>query len=110
MTAADRYGLDYAALRAAIPLEQVLRLLDFRPAVIRGRRWRGACPLHEPRETDSTCFSADLDRHLFRCFRCQAGGNQLDLWTAHTGLPLYEAALNLCRRQHLTPPKRSPPE
>jgi DNA primase len=63
-------------------------------------------------------FAAHLERHCWHCFRCGAGGNALDLWIAVTGLPVYEAALDLCRRLHLDVPRlpagrrplsRSPP-
>ena len=99
-------GIDYAALRGMVSLEQVLQLLSYKPAVTRGQNWRGACPLHKPSSPRATCFSASLDRNLFRCFTCGMGGNQLDLWTAHTGRTLHEAALDLCRQLRIAPPQR----
>jgi DNA primase len=98
-------GIDYCALRAAIPMEQVLRLLGYRHASRRGQQLRGPCPVHDPSAAGaSRCFSAHLGRHFFRCFRCGAQGNQLDLWQLVHELPLYEAALLLCRELRIEPP------
>jgi DNA primase len=98
-------GIDYRALRAHISMEHVLRLLRFRPTRRRGDSLRGPCPLHDPSGTgDSLCFSVHLGRHMFRCFRCGASGNQLDLWQMiHQG-PLYLAALDLCQQAGIEPP------
>jgi hypothetical protein len=52
----------------------------------------------------------EAQRNLFHCFRCQGGGNQLDLWSAATGKPLYTATLDLCRRLGTTPISRANPQ
>ena len=41
-------GLDYRALRPAISIAQVLRLLRFRPSTRRAEQLRGPCPIHIP--------------------------------------------------------------
>jgi len=103
-------GIDYRALRAAISMEQVLTLLGHRPAQRRGPQLRGACPIHDPAGAgDRRCFSVRLDRHAFRCFTCGAHGNHLDLWRQVHRLPLYQAALHLCRHAAIQPPRTSPP-
>jgi len=101
-------GIDYQALRAAISMEQVLGLLEYQPS----RRWReqlrGPCPVHDPLGTnDQGCFSVHLTRGIFRCFRCGAQGNQLDLWRLIHHLSLHAAAMNLCHHARLEPPKTS---
>ena len=111
-------GIDYAALRRRLRLGQVLNLLDFVPSTHAGNQVRGPCPVHGSRTPRSRSFAAHLERHCWQCFRCGAHGNALDLWSAVTKLPLYEAALDLCRRLHLPVPRlpvrprpaRSPPE
>jgi DNA primase len=86
-------------------MEDVLRLLRYQPSHRRGRQLRGACPIHDPSAGgDTRCFSVHLDGHLFRCFGCGAKGNQLDLWRLVHRLPLYEAALKLCREADVPPP------
>ncbi len=93
-------GIDYPALRRVLRLGQVLELLGFVPSSRAGAQVRGRS------------FAAHLERHCWQCFRCGARGNALDLWPAATGLPLYEAAVDLCGRLNLPIPRlpaRSPP-
>ena len=111
-------GIDFAGLRQQLRLEQVLALLDFVPTARCGAQVRGPCPVHGSRTPRSRSFAAHVERHCWHCFRCRAGGNALDLWVAVTRLPVYEAALDLCRRLHVEVPRlpagrqpasRSPP-
>jgi len=99
--------LDYAAIRARIPMQRVLELVPWEPTTRRGPQWRGSCPLISCATSHGTwaapCFSVHVDRHLFRCFHCRRGGNQLDLWAAFVGLPLYPATLQLCHRLAIPP-------
>jgi DNA primase len=110
-------AIDFVALRRQVPLGQVLDLLGFVPSSRLGAQVRGPCPLHGSRSPRSRSFAAHLERHCWHCFRCGAGGNALDLWTAATKLPLYEAALDLAHRLNVAIPwlpvrrssTRSPP-
>ena len=56
----------------------------------------------------SRCFSANLNDHTFRCFKCQRSGNALDLWATAQGLPPYDAALDLCHRLGIPVPTLNP--
>jgi DNA primase len=98
-------GIDYRQLRAVVSMRDVLNLISFSPTVARGNQVRGPCPLHGSKNLKSTSFSASLAKNAYRCFRCGAAGNQLDLWMAVTKLPLYEAAEELCRRLDLAAPR-----
>ena len=99
-------GIDYQALRSAISMAQVLEYLKFQPTSRHGPQLRGPCPIHDPLgEDDRRCLSIHLARGCFYCFRCHAKGNQLDLWQQTHRLPLYQAALDLCRRAQLPPPR-----
>ena len=110
-------GIDFAALRCQLRLGHVLELLGFVPSSRTGVQVRGPCPVHGSQTPRSRSFAAHLERQCWQCFRCGAHGNALDLWAAATHLPLYEAALDLCRRLHLEIPwlpkrcaaARSPP-
>lgn len=96
--------LDYAAIRAQIPIRRLLELLDWEPLRGRGDQWRGPCPLICSGGLNRRpCFSVHLSRHLFKCFACQTSGNQLDLWAAATHQPLHPATLDLCRRLAVEP-------
>jgi DNA primase len=105
-------AIDYRALRRALRLGQVLDLLGFVPVSRAGAQVRGPCPVHGSRSPRCRSFAAHLQRHCWQCFGCGAHGNALDLWSAVTRLPLYEAALDLGRRLNLAIPRlpaRSPP-
>jgi transposase InsO family protein len=94
-----RPSIDFTAVRAAITLAEVLALLHFVPNRSRGAEQRGPCPAHGTRNAArSRCFSADVARNIWHCFKCDKGGNALDLWMAVTGQNIYDAAVDLCQR------------
>ncbi len=94
-----RPSIDFAAVRAAITLAEVLALLRFVPNNTRGAQQRGPCPVHgSSNSARSRCFSANLAENICHCFKCGAGGNALDLWIAATGQNIYDAAVDLCQR------------
>ena len=97
--------LDYRAIRRQISIRQVLGLLRYRKTTPRGHQMRGRCPLasHAGRTQRDRCFTVHLEQNLFYCFLCHRGGNQLDLWTAITKLPLRAATLDLCSRLDIQP-------
>ena len=96
----SRRPIDFRAVRELVSMGEILSLLKFRPASIRGDQVRGKCPLHESENERSRVFSANLRRNVFQCFsrRCRSKGNQFDLWVKATRLPRYEAAVELCLR------------
>jgi DNA primase len=108
-------ALDYRAARDQVRVAEVLTLLGWQPQQRAGDQVRGPCPLHGSRSPASRCFVANLRRQLFHCFTCGAGGNALDLWAAHTRLPLHAAVLDLFDRLHRPAPwlaanqRRQPP-
>jgi DNA primase len=96
--------LDYAATRAQISMARVLGLITYRPCRTVGDQWRGPCPIcPPPHHAHGCCFSVNLRKNLFQCFRCHRSGNALDLWVALTQLPLYPATLDLCGKLDLRP-------
>lgn len=97
--------LDYAALRQQVSLRQTLALLAYQPTHRQGSQWRGPCLLarHAEHADAERCFCVQVDRHLFYCFVCRRGGNQLDLWAAIHHLTLPAAALDLWQRMGLEP-------
>jgi putative transposase len=102
--APPRPAIDFDAVKAAITLAAVLQLLGFKPASTRGAQQRGPCPLHGSSRGTSTCFSANLDRQNFHCFKCGRSGNALDLWAQTRQLTPYDAAIDLCDRLHIPLP------
>ena len=73
-------GVDFQSVRSQTSMQQVLELLEFDPVEARGDQLRGACPVHNSTSPSSRSFSANLSKNTFRCFKCQAQGNHLDLW------------------------------
>jgi putative transposase len=93
-------GIDFAALRRQVSMEQVLRHLGHWDCLRgSGAQRRGPCPVHGPSHAGSRSLSVNLESNVFRCFcpECAAKGNVLDLWAAVHGLPLAEAAKHLAQ-------------
>jgi len=90
--------VDFRQARSEIRLAAVLGLLGWRPGERRGEQVRGACPLHGSTSPRSRSFSAHLGRGVWRCFRCDASGNALELWARATGQGLHRAVLDLYDR------------
>lgn len=103
-------AIDFRSLRELVPMEDVLRLLEFRATARHGDQLRGPCPVHRSTNETSRSFSVNLSKGVYRCFSpcCGSKGNQLDLYAAATKLPLLEATHELCNRLGLPPPPLSP--
>lgn len=91
-------GVRFAEVRSRVSLAQVLGLLRFAPCERSKEEIRGPCPVHGSTSPQSRCFSANLRKNVYRCFRCGSAGNQLDLYAAATRQSLWAAAIDLCAR------------
>jgi DNA primase len=98
-------GIDFARVRQVVSMADVLRLAGYEAAEALGDQLRGPCPIHGSSSSSSRSFSVNLRRQAFRCFKCGAAGNQLDLWMALSKLPLPDAARDLCERLGLEVPE-----
>jgi hypothetical protein len=105
---ASRPAIDFAAVRAAITIAQVLTLLGFVPRSNHAGQQRGACPLHGSTSGTARCFSVNTNAHTFHCFKCNRSGNALELWAATNRLSIYDAALDLCQRLNIPLPLLPP--
>ena len=105
----SRPAIDFAAVRAAITIAQVLSLLGFVPRSDYAGQQRGACPLHGSTLGTARCFSVNTNAHTFHCFKCNRSGNALDLWAAANRLSIYAAAIDLCQRLNIPLPILAPP-
>jgi putative transposase len=107
--APTRPPIDFAAVRAAISLADVLALIHFTPTSTRGTQQRGPCPVHgsDPSST-SRCFAANLTDNTFHCFKCGTAGNALELWATVTRQNIYDAAVDLCHRLGRDVPLHTP--
>jgi putative transposase len=100
-TAPPRPAIDFEAVKALVTITAVLSLLGITPSQT---QHRGPCPLHGSTAGTSRCFSANLEKNIFHCFKCGRRGNALDLWSAATHQTPYDAALDLCARLALPLP------
>jgi hypothetical protein len=104
--------LDFAHLKAQLPLERVLDHLGLLPT-LRGRcaQRRGPCPIHRGDGRGRT-FSVNLAENVYQCFdpKCQSKGDVLDLWAALHHLSLRDAAWDLVRTFDLEPAPAPGPE
>ncbi|HJN12417.1 MAG TPA: CHC2 zinc finger domain-containing protein [Pirellulaceae bacterium] len=89
-------GVDFNRLRSEITMEQVLNMIRFEPSRQSGDQWYGCCPLHNCTSKNRRCFSVNVATGRYYCHRCHRHGNQLELWAAFTGKPLYQAAIDFC--------------
>lgn len=95
--------VDFAAVKANVRLEAVLK--HYRVEDLRGRfgHYRGRCPIH--RGEGREAFHVDVKQKIFHCFGCQAGGDVLDLVAQLEGCSLRQAALLLKDRFGITDPQ-----
>jgi DNA primase len=91
-------GVRFQEVRSRIKMAQVLTLLGFAPCKGFENQIRGPCPVHGSTSPTSRCFSANLKKNVYQCFRCGSAGNQLDLYAAATRQNLVAAAIDLCER------------
>src|SRR5262249_4404817 len=63
-------AIDFAAVRAATTIGQVLTLLGFLPRSDHAGQQRGACPLHGSTHSTARCFTVNTNAHTFHCFKC----------------------------------------
>lgn len=94
-------AIDFAAIRAQLQIKDVLDRLGFKPRSVSGKQLRGGCPLHGSTRGTSRCFSVNLEKQVFHCFKCGCHGNAIDLWAKANQLSPYDAALDLCERFRL---------
>lgn len=92
--------VSFAEIKRQIGLERVLR--SYRVDWLRRsgpQQYRGRCPIHGGQGMEA--FHANLERGLFHCFACGAGGNVLDFVAAMEGCSIREAALRLQEAQSM---------
>jgi len=100
--------LDFAHLKAQLPMSRVLDHLGLTPRLKgAGPQRRCACPIHRGDGRGRT-FSANLESNVYQCFdaRCLSQGDVIDLWSALTQRDVRSAALDLVAVFGLEP---SPP-
>ena len=85
-----RTYVNFRELKAAVPIRSVLERYGFLESLReRGGSLSGPCPLCH----GESSFRANAEKNCFHCFRCEAGGNMLDLVAAVEDRPVRDAAV-----------------
>ena len=87
-------GVDFDEIRTRFTIEGVLQKLGWEGTRRRGAQVRGPCPVCN---SGGHAFSVNLALNRYFCHHCKSRGNQLELWMAVMSLPVYEAAIDLCK-------------
>ena len=94
--------VSFTEIKQRVGLDQVLRAYRVDWLRCSGpRQYRGRCPIHQGQGVEA--FHANLERGIFHCFACGAGGNVLDFVAAMEGCSVREAALRLQADHRLDP-------
>lgn len=97
-------SINYRQLRASVRIEAILSWMKWEASSGVGDQHRGPCPLctasriEPPRPGARREFSVNMQRNIYRCFRCGSGGNALDLWASYRELSLNAAAQEIQSR------------
>src|SRR3954471_14617485 len=83
------YQISFDEVKRSVPMEQVLAHLSV-PGLKRksGRQWKGTCPFCKG--VDCFVVTSDGGREktgAFNCFKCPAGGDQIELVSLSHGNP-----------------------
>ena len=94
--------VDFRVLREMIGPRDVLRLIAWRPVWERGELARGPCPIHRSSSTQSRSLTVSIE--VVYCHKCHWSGDAVAIWAKLKGLPMLDAAHDLCRELRITPP------
>ena len=96
--------VDYADLRRRLNIVDVLAWMNWEALERNGESLRGPCPFCDAAKSPTAInsikgrsFVVNTTRKLFKCFRCDEGGNVLDLWTRYRKTDLNTAANELLK-------------
>lgn len=85
--------IDFEELKHRVSVEDVMRLIGWKPSYRDRGGYRGPCPIHKSRSPTSKSFSVSQDG--FQCFTCKAKGDLIRLYATVIGVREYPAALQL---------------
>lgn len=94
--------VDFTQLKTLVTIENVVALLNL-PLKKSGEQLRGACPICE--DDNPRAFVITPAKQLFYCFKCEKGGDQIQLFAEVKKLDVKQAANDLERHFKATPPE-----
>lgn len=85
--------LDFQSIKRRVTMESVLRHYGVELRLSGKDQYRGCCPIHGGNGPDA--FHVNLERNIFHCFACDAGGTVLDFVAAMERCSVWDAARRL---------------
>ncbi len=99
----SRPPIDFKAVKDLVSMDDVLRLIGWKPVRREPSGLRGPCPVHQSHNPRSRSFA--VCEKGYCCFGCNACGDQIDLYARVNGLGLYEGAQALCEAMGIAVPR-----
>jgi DNA primase len=102
--------IDFDAIKATVSIVDLLESVDWKPTRTRrgGNELRGPCPIHKSSSATSFIFSVTPEKNIYKCFKCQAGGDAIALAADLFGIPRdqrVKAAVELCKHLGIKIPR-----
>ena len=107
---ADRFlPVDFRELKSRVSIIEVLELMDWRPVKKSAGQLRGPCPVHCSTSENSQTFVVTPSKNAWKCFKCDSGGNQLDLAASYFKIDatnIVWVAVQLCEQLGIEVPRK----
>jgi DNA primase len=102
--------VDFDALKATVSIVELLESIGWKYVQARrgGNELRGRCPIHNSSSQTSVIFSVTPSRNIFKCFKCNAGGDTIALAAYLFGIARdqrVKAAVELCKQLGIEIPR-----
>jgi DNA primase len=102
--------IDFDALKRTVSIVELLESIGWKAVRTRrgGSELRGSCPVHGSRSETSLIFSVTPSRNIFKCFKCDAGGDTIALAAYLFGIARdqrVKAAVALCKQWGIDVPR-----
>lgn len=102
--------IDFGAFKQAASIVELLESVGWKPVRTRrgGSELRGPCPIHKSGSATSLNFSVTPARKIFKCFKCDAGGDTIALAAYLFGIARdqrVKAAVALCKQLGIEVPR-----
>lgn len=102
--------IDFHELKLRVSIVDVLGLFDWQLAKKSAGQLRGPCPVHGSTSATSQTFVVTPSKNAWKCFKCNSGGNQLDLAAHYLDFEpnnIVQVAIRLCERLGIEVPRKS---
>ena len=102
--------IDFHQLKQLVSIVHVLELFQWKPVKTTPGQLMGPCPVHRSTSKTSRTFVVTPGKNAWKCFKCDRGGNQLDLAAFFFDMDIsqiVQVASRLCESLNLEVPRKS---